>query len=350
MKGLRYLRPVVRWVVPAAVLLVVLLRVDLAQAAKALWAVHVPLVLAGLAYYPAVVVLGAWRWRTLSEADGRQRVGYPFFLKHYWIGLAVGVFAPASIGWDVYRAAAVSRRCGHPASQVRAIVHEKAVALLNAVLMAVVLYPVILHLAGARQADVGRVVGYAGALGAACALGLAALAVALRSASLRKIVDRAERWVRSLLGRVELLVGPQGADAGDRQPVLGMPRRGAMPLLEAFGLSLMIQVVAALGNQLIFRAMGHPVPLVVNLFLMPLFFLAFLVPVSFGGLGIREGLYVLFYGWFGVAPEIALAASFINLAGTLFNCVIGAAFMALQRGPDGGQRAVDAVSEGGRQT
>ena len=33
-------------------------------------------------------------------------------MKHYWIGLALGLFAPASLGWDAYRVGVSGRRFG----------------------------------------------------------------------------------------------------------------------------------------------------------------------------------------------------------------------------------------------
>ena len=55
----------------------------------------------------------------------------------------------------------------------------------------------------------------------------------------------------------------------------------------------------------------------------------FLLPISFGSLGIREGAYVLFYGAFAVPMETALLVSFFNLLGMLLNNLVGGIILAL---------------------
>jgi uncharacterized membrane protein len=50
----------------------------------------------------------------------------------------------------------------------------------------------------------------------------------------------------------------------------------------------------------------------------------FLLPISFGSIGIREGAYIFFYGIFGMGQEAALLLSFLTLAGAFLNVFIGA--------------------------
>jgi len=53
-------------------------------------------------------------------------------------------------------------------------------------------------------------------------------------------------------------------------------------------------------------------------------FFIFILPISFGTLGIREGAFIFFYGIFGMDQEAALLLSFLSLSGRLLNVVIGA--------------------------
>jgi hypothetical protein len=88
--------------------------------------------------------------------------------------------------------------------------------------------------------------------------------------------------------------------------------------------SLAIQLTAAAGSQIMFRAVGYQIPFLVNIFVSPVFFLVFLLPISFGSLGVREATYIILYGLFGVPAETALLVSFLNLSGILLNNAIGA--------------------------
>ncbi|KPL14964.1 MAG: hypothetical protein AMS26_08945 [Bacteroides sp. SM23_62] len=53
-------------------------------------------------------------------------------------------------------------------------------------------------------------------------------------------------------------------------------------------------------------------------------FFIFLLPISFGTFGIREGAFIFFYGIFGMGQEAALLLSFLTLSGRLLNVIIGA--------------------------
>jgi len=91
--------------------------------------------------------------------------------------------------------------------------------------------------------------------------------------------------------------------------------------------TLSIQVAAAIVAQLNFVAAGYDIPFLVNLFVTPVLFFIYLLPVSFGGLGVREAAYIILYGMFGVPLETALLISFLALAGLLLNNLIGGAFI-----------------------
>jgi uncharacterized membrane protein YbhN (UPF0104 family) len=70
----------------------------------------------------------------------------------------------------------------------------------------------------------------------------------------------------------------------------------------------------------------------VNLFITPLLFLLYALPISFGGLGIREGAFILAYSAFGVPTETALIISVTGLMGNLLSYGIGAGLILLDRG------------------
>ena len=90
-------------------------------------------------------------------------------------------------------------------------------------------------------------------------------------------------------------------------------------------LSIGVQASSAVTSVLIFISIAYPVGLLVNLFVVPIFLFIFLLPISFGSVGVREGSHILLYGLFDVPREVALVASFIGLLGLLLNQAIGAA-------------------------
>ena len=309
----RGLRRIVFWGLPVLLLYLIFSRIDgpafLAHAKQA----DPVFALLGLLYYPLVILIGGLRWRRLLQQFNRCRVGVGFALKHYWIGLAVGFFGPASAGWDAYRLVTAGRRFGRFAPNAAAIVAEKLLALITCAGLVVGLYP---FLPIESTATARMVLRTAIGLFSAAFAGLSVLALT-RHRLARWIAHRTSRLLRQTKPAAE----ESAADA------LLEPLTSWRLLRGTLFLSIANLLIAALGNQIFFRAAGHPLPFAANLFVVPVLLFVFLLPISFGSLGIREGAYIMLYGLFGVPPETALLVSFFNLAGVLLNNLIGGLLM-----------------------
>jgi uncharacterized membrane protein YbhN (UPF0104 family) len=55
--------------------------------------------------------------------------------------------------------------------------------------------------------------------------------------------------------------------------------------------------------------MGERIPPLAFMIFIPLITLFAMIPISISGLGVREGAFVLFFGFIGMRPEIATAMS-----------------------------------------
>jgi glycosyltransferase 2 family protein len=76
-------------------------------------------------------------------------------------------------------------------------------------------------------------------------------------------------------------------------------------------LAIAVQVTdLILAVWLLAKALQIDVPFVFHLIAVPIIELVALVPVSFNGVGLREGAYIFFYGGASVVPEAAIALSF----------------------------------------
>jgi uncharacterized membrane protein YbhN (UPF0104 family) len=73
--------------------------------------------------------------------------------------------------------------------------------------------------------------------------------------------------------------------------------------------SLIFNVLLVLENYLVARAVGIELSLAFFFLLVPLLSLTLMLPISFGGLGVREGLAVLLLGQVGVDEAQAVAYS-----------------------------------------
>jgi uncharacterized protein (TIRG00374 family) len=63
---------------------------------------------------------------------------------------------------------------------------------------------------------------------------------------------------------------------------------------------------------LVFRAYGYDIPFIQHFALYPVIAILTMVPITVGGLGVREGFFVYFYGLLDVPANIAIGASLAN--------------------------------------
>lgn len=63
---------------------------------------------------------------------------------------------------------------------------------------------------------------------------------------------------------------------------------------------------------LVFRAYGYEIPFIQHAAIYPIIAILTLVPITIGGLGVREGFFVYFYSMIGVPAHIAIGVSLVN--------------------------------------
>lgn len=82
--------------------------------------------------------------------------------------------------------------------------------------------------------------------------------------------------------------------------------KSSLPYIFCYQISL-ISVV-----YLVFRAYGYDIPFVQHFALYPIIAILTMVPLTIGGLGVREGFFVYFYGLLDVPANVAVGASLAN--------------------------------------
>jgi len=315
-----------RWLIVIAIFIVIYRSIDWHKFVSVLTQVNPWLILAGILYYPLVILMGALRWHTMLRAYHAERVRYAVSLKDYWSGLAIGVFAPASLGWDVFRVVVATRRYGNVIANSATIVVEKVMALLTCASLVTLLFP-FMNIA-ADNSELQQVIKtthivLVGTLGVLAIV----LLMTRHGATVRffqSISGRLMQLLSRLSQRKDMLAAQKTSLA-----ITFAPLRRPDILLSITIFSFLIQLTSAVGNQIFFASVNYDLPFLVNLFVVPILFFVFLLPISFGSLGIREGAYILLYGAFGVPMETALLVSFLNLSGILLNNLVGGIILAL---------------------
>jgi len=235
------------------------------------------------------VWLSAWRWqRVLLLFDSKVRL--PALFSHYVAGLLVGNVLPSTIGGDVVRVARAGNTVGSSEVSFASVVLERLtgfVALPLLVLLGFAVQPSLID-----EPHAWFAVGIA--FGTLVLLGLILLVVGHPRLAGR-FAER-ENWSR-FIGAAHIGVERLRREPGQIFPILGTAMLFQVSQIAMFGL--------------IFRALDLDIPIAAVLAFTPAVLMLQVLPISFSGLGVREGALVFFFRSFGVSNTQAVAAGLL---------------------------------------
>lgn len=264
------------------------------------WATVLVLFLAGHA-------LGVLKWRLLVNA-GRSGLRVVDAFRCYAAGLFANMCLPSIIGGDVLRAILAGRATGRPEAVVLGSISDRLVDLTSAG---------ILVLAGGLLVR-GTLPGlYMQLLTAAIILGLA-VAVIFLPLALRRPLAKWPRKVRRSVGRALV--------------ALRRVSRTPSAAVTALGISLIVQGGFVLLNAWIGRSIGIEAPIGAWMLAWSLAKLVGLLPISLGGLGVRDATLGALLSPFGVPVTLGVVASLVWQSVLIVGGLIaGAIWQALTR-------------------
>ena len=318
---LRAAAPVLRILVSAGMLFVLVGRVDIGKLFPR-WEVHAVVDLAAAVAVTLVgVVLSAMRWqRVLTALEAPVKLLK--LVSHTFAGLFVSNFLPSTIGGDVLRVTRLTANVGSGPTSFASVVLER---LSGWLVLPVISLTALTVNPGLRKLGAASNI----ALGIAIST-LVLLGVVLLSAASPKIGGRlghSEGW-RRFINAVHL----------------GLVRFREHPAatLEVLAVGFVYQVFVVLAAFLANLALGADVSWTAMLAFMPAVAIVQVLPITIGGLGVREGAFVLFLGPLGVATHEAIGLGVLIYGINLVASLAGAPSFAA----GGGRKSVrDAARE-----
>jgi len=292
----------------AAMLAVLLPRVNFSSVLPD-WSMRAGLWLTGALVVTLLgIVLSALRWRQVLHALG-QPARVSTLVSHYLAGQFVGNFLPSTIGGDVLRVTRLSATNGDRPDSFASVVLERLTGWL--------VLPVIC-LTGLMINPNLMNLGAASAVAVILSVGTLVLLVVLIAAGAsprlgRRLAGR-EGW-RRFVEAVHL-----GIDRFRRRPGAALA-----VLAVGFAYQLAVVVAAYFGA----RALGLDVGPTAILAFMPAVAIAQVMPISVGGLGVREGAFVLFLHPLGVPTGQAVALGLLVYGLNLTVSLLGAPAFAM---------------------
>lgn len=261
--------------------------------------------LLAIALHALAVLAGVLRWRILLRAAGLD-APLAWLARSFLVGRFIGAFTPSTTGLDGWRLWDVGRRTGAMAKSTATIAVEKLVGLIGMALVCAALAPI-----GGAELLGPSAIGVAVALAAGSVVGLALLqrpALVRRAASL--LPARLGAKITGALGELDLSLPTLS-----RATAFGVASHLALSAVfwataGALGLSLDAWTLLTVGNAIV---------------------LAVLLPVSVGGVGVREGVAVVLLATAGVASTDAVLVALLGYLTGQVPALFGGALFALDK-------------------
>lgn len=284
------------WIVDAKAAAVALAGVDAVPVAVAIGLVQVQ------------IVLSAWRWRLVAGTLG-LRLGFGPAVREYYAASLVNLVLPGGVPGDALRAVRMRppREGGAWRPVVRSIVLERVagqLALIGVTAAGFALWP--LASGGSLPIDA---VWFAAA---------AFVLVGLVATVLWGLARFGPAPVRAALAGL-------GSDLW-----IALVARGAWRRQGVLNLAIVASYIATFALAAI--ALGHPLPWLGLVTVVPVVLLSMVLPVTVGGWGIREGVAAGLWPVLGLTPELGLATAVLYGLIILAGSLPGAAFLFSRRG------------------
>lgn len=297
-----------RIVVSAALLAFLLTRVPVGSVFETGDASTLPLLgLAAVIWFTGVV-LSTLRWQRVVLALDLA-APLPTLLSHTLAGLFVANFLPSTVGGDVLRVVRLAADSGEAPTSFASVALDRLtgfVVLPFISLSSLLINPSLLGLGAASRLAVGL-----------CLAALVALVGILGLTASPRLGGRLAgrpSWLR-FVGAVHL-----GLDRMRRRPAAAATIMG---VAFAYQLTVLAAVWVAA------KALGLPIGWAPVLAFIPVMSIAQVIPISFGGLGLREGALVVLLSPVGVTTEEAIALGLAIYGLNLVVSLLGAPALAV---------------------
>ncbi len=278
-----------RVLVSVALLGAVLLYADLGDVADAVRDGHWGWFVAAAGLMAVAVVLGALRWWVLLDSAQIEVTAWNA-VKPFATSLVLNIILPTAVAGDAVRTWVVGKKSGRLLGVAAATVVDKVTAL-------------------------------------TCLVGLAWVAVAINPDAVPNSLIAAFAWLT--LGLAAAFCVAALAAAGVRPVLHRLPERLALMIRESWamlrvwaasaklvvslvGLGVAYQALAVLSLILVGKTLGVDLSFAVAAVSAAIVLVATLIPVSIGGLGIREGGFVLLLGQVGIDAAEATLISLLS--------------------------------------
>lgn len=308
-------------IIPVVLLVYIFYQIDFTEILLVLKKTNPWLIALSILLFPLQFIVSMLRWKILLKKFDNVEYSLWYLLRIYYEGLFIGYFVPGGLGIDVYRIAKTNKGNRRYLLNFSIILMEKISGLLAAAIIVAslgVFLPI-------SDPIVDKIVLISAIITAVAIIGFILVAIFKRQL-FSFITKNVEKFISGKMHRLYAKIYPNKVASFNFSDLLNT----FFNLLFSsyfFVFSLVFSIVifligAGIGN-ITWEAINMPIPYAINLFASCLLAIILLLPISFGGIGVREGGYILIFGLFAISSENALLISFIGFTTMILNNLIG---------------------------
>jgi len=305
--------------VSVALIAFLLLRMDLGRTADVLRSVRPDYFILALFTFAASLVLGSVQWKRLLRVQDIS-ISFGKAVSFYYVGAFFNVILPSNIGGDVVRVYDVYKESGKSNEAIAATVTDRMLGLVALGLLAM---PSGLYIASSRGT-----LGFESGFGVTSILIVVAFVLMLVFTFLVLMNRELARGVARLLR--PLFIGGTRERARSIYESFHLYRSNTADIFGALGIAIVVQVLRVLVHYEVSLALGLEIPIIYFFLFIPVIAIFIALPISIGGLGIREGLgVVLFCGVVhGLTKEQAFSMELLaGIVGVLVSLIGGVVYL-----------------------
>ncbi|MEO0226186.1 MAG: lysylphosphatidylglycerol synthase transmembrane domain-containing protein [candidate division WOR-3 bacterium] len=277
------------------VLLIIFLfaRIDLRSVLNHILSVDIKFLLFASIPYFIFIMISAWRWKILLDYKG-MGVGFGDVLKVYFIHLFFNNFLPSNVGGDLARIAFTIRE-GRRAEAIGTVIVDRILGFFGLFIFG--FFSVFLLYLTIKKVEFLAFL----IIGSFIILAVATVAFS----------ERIYRFLSPILLRIKLLnIGQRAVHLYETFIHFGKARR---PMVYCVIISFFVQALLAYVPYLILQALPQrfPVTLLSFFIYIPIINILVMIPVSVGGIGIRENSYVFLFKRVNLPADAAVSVSLL---------------------------------------
>lgn len=249
-------------------------------------------------------VVVAFKWHLLVHRSGVP-ASFADVLKAILTGNFLSILFPTSLSADALRLALLGRRHGSIAHLTGTLVADRLAAVAGLVVLSLAGLPFAIRSLGWNKALTGVVL--------LCFLTVAAIAVILAPWT-QRLLEWLDGWAHQhpSAGRtIGFMRQATGIIRRVYNPLILLVRQPRL-LLVVFAMGVGVQLLRVMQIRMLFLSLGATHPFVYDIAFVPMIVLLTLLPISFLGLGIKEGAFVFFFTSIGLAVEKCVGVSLLT--------------------------------------